>query len=508
MTIKELIVNIPVKEIRGDVNQEINSIHFDSRKVVPGSMFVAVKGRVTDGHKFIDIAIDRGAICIVMDQGSTGAKDQESKGARDASAPLSTPDAQPFDAAHENVCVILVEDSGSALANVASTFYGHPSRELVMVGVTGTNGKTTIATLLYNLFTELGYKSGLLSTIENRIGDKVEPTSFTTPDAVTIQESLSKMVGAGCTHAFMEVSSHALDQKRVEGIEWDGAIFTNITHDHLDYHGEFKKYIEAKKILFDGLSAQAFALINADDKHAEVMVQNTVAKVSNYSLTKIADFRARVIENRIDGLHLELNGIPLHVRLVGKFNASNLLAIYGAAILLGEDEDKVLTSLSKLKPAEGRFDLVTGKKPVSAVVDYAHTPDALQNVLSTLIQVRQPGSRILCIVGCGGDRDKTKRPAMARIAAMNADQVILTSDNPRTENPESILDDMWAGVPEEKRKEVMRITDRKEAIRTGVMMAKSGDIILVAGKGHEKYQEVNGQRFPFDDKKVLAEALA
>src|SRR5687767_2789310 len=381
MTIKELIVNIPVKEIRGDVNQEINAIHFDSRKVVPGSMFVAVKGRVTDGHKFIDIAIDRGALCVIKEHASTSAQ-------------------QPNDSNEENVCLVIVEDSAAALAHVAAAFYGHPSKELVMVGVTGTNGKTTIATLLYNLFTELGYKSGLLSTIENRIGDQVEPTGYTTPDAITIQESLAKMVDAGCTHAFMEVSSHALDQKRTEGIKWNGAIFTNITHDHLDYHGDFASYIKAKKIFFDGLSAQAFALVNADDKHADVMVQNTVAKVSNYSLTKIADFRARVIENRIDGLHLDVNGIPLHVRLVGKFNASNLLAIYGAAILLGEDEQNVLTSLSKLKPAEGRFDLVTGRKPVAGVVDYAHTPDALQNVLSTLIQVRQPGSRIICIVGC------------------------------------------------------------------------------------------------------------
>ena len=500
MTIKELIVTLPVREIKGEVDREVKAIHFDSRKVVPGSVFVAVKGRVTDGHKFIDIAIDRGAVCIIKEreQGIKGAKDEGIEGAREQGSKV-------LDA---NVCLITVEDSASALAHVASAFYGHPSRELVMVGVTGTNGKTTIATLLYQLFTELGYKCGLLSTIENRIGDEVEPTGFTTPDAVTIQESLAKMVEAGCTHAFMEVSSHALDQKRVEGIEWDGAIFTNLTHDHLDYHGDFKSYITAKKIFFDGLSAQAFALINADDKHGEIMVQNTVAKVSNYSITKIADFRARVIENRIDGLHLELNSVPLHVRLVGKFNASNLLAIYGAAILLGEDEASVLTSLSKLKPAEGRFDLVTGRKPVSAVVDYAHTPDALQNVLSTLIQVRQPGMRIICIVGCGGDRDRKKRPEMARIAVMHADQVILTSDNPRTEDPDAILDEMWAGVPEEKRDQVLRITERREAIRTGVMLAKAGDIILVAGKGHEKYQEINGQRYPFDDKKVLAEALA
>jgi UDP-N-acetylmuramoyl-L-alanyl-D-glutamate--2,6-diaminopimelate ligase len=482
MTIKELIVSIRVKEIKGEVNQKVEGIHFDSRKVVPGSVFVAVKGRATDGHKFIDMAVDRGAVCVILDEDVMVSGDQ--------------------------LCVIRVENSSIALAHVASAFYGNPSSELTMVGVTGTNGKTTIATLLYRLFTGLGYKCGLLSTIENRIGDQVEASGYTTPDAVAVQEALAKMVEAGCTHAFMEVSSHALDQHRVEGIEWDGAIFTNITHDHLDYHGDFASYIRAKKIFFDGLSAQAFALINADDKHAEVMVQNTVAKVSNYSLTKISDFRARVIENRIDGLQLEMNGIPLHVRLVGKFNASNLLAIYGAALLLGEDQEQVLTGLSKLQPAEGRFDLVTGSKQVFAVVDYAHTPDALHNVLSTLIQVRQAGSRIVCIVGCGGDRDRTKRPEMARIAASLADQVILTSDNPRTENPEEILNQMWPGVPEEKKTHVLRITDRKEAIRTGVMMAKAGDILLVAGKGHEKYQEINGHRYPFDDKKVLAEALA
>jgi UDP-N-acetylmuramoyl-L-alanyl-D-glutamate--2,6-diaminopimelate ligase len=482
MTIKELIVNIRIKEIRGDVNQSISAIHFDSRKVEPGSVFVAVKGRVTDGQMFIDKAVDRGAICVIAEDNHEG---------------LS-----------ENVCLILVENAAVALAKIASIYYGNPSRQLTMVGVTGTNGKTTVATLLFRLFTGLGYKCGLLSTIENRIGDLVESTGYTTPDAVAIQETLSRMIEAGCTHAFMEVSSHALDQHRVEGIEWDGAIFTNITHDHLDYHGDFKSYIQAKKIFFDGLSAQAFALINADDKHAEVMVQNTVAKVSNYSLTRITDFRVRVIENRIDGLQLEVDGIPLHVRLVGKFNASNLLAIYGAAILLGEDKEQVLTGLSKLQPAEGRFDLVTGSKQIFAVVDYAHTPDALHNVLSTLIQVRQHGSRIICIVGCGGDRDRTKRPEMAKIAVSLADQVILTSDNPRTENPEEILDQMWQGVAPEKQDLVLRITDRKEAIRTGVRLASAGDILLVAGKGHEKYQEINGHRYPFDDKKVLAEVLA
>jgi len=482
MTIKELIVNIRVKSIRGEVDQAITAIHFDSRKVVPGSVFVAVRGRATDGHKFIDMAVDRGAVCVIVQD--------------------------HVDNISDRVCLISVENSAETLAIIAGAFYGHPSAALTMVGVTGTNGKTTVATLLFRLFTELGYKCGLLSTIENRIGDHVEATGYTTPDAVAVQETLARMVEAGCTHAFMEVSSHALDQHRVDGIEWDVAIFTNITHDHLDYHGDFKSYIQAKKIFFDGLSAQAFALINADDKHAEVMVQNTVAKVSNYSLTRITDFRARVIENRIDGLQLELNGTPLHVRLVGKFNASNLLAIYGAALLLGEDREQVLTGLSKLQPAEGRFDLVTGRKQVFAVVDYAHTPDALHNVLSTLIQVRTLGSRIICIVGCGGDRDRTKRPEMAKIAATLADQVILTSDNPRTENPDDILDMMWVGVPEAMIEHTLRITDRKQAIRTGVMMARPGDILLVAGKGHEKYQEINGHRFPFDDKNVLAEALA
>lgn len=482
MTIKELIVSIPVKEIRGEVNTTVEAVHFDSRKVVPGSVFVAVRGRATDGHKFIDMAVDRGAVCVVAEEMVEGISDQ--------------------------VSVVVVDNAAEALANMACTFYDHPSANLTMVGVTGTNGKTTVATLLFRLFTSLGYKCGLLSTIENRIGDQVEATGYTTPDAVAVQETLSRMVDAGCTHAFMEVSSHALDQHRVDGIKWDVAIFTNITHDHLDYHGDFKTYIQAKKIFFDGLSAQAFALLNADDKHAEVMVQNTVAKVSNYSLTKMTDFRARVIENRIDGLQLELNGIPLHVRLVGKFNAYNLLAIYGAAVLLGEDREEVLTGLSNLQPAEGRFDLVTGSKQVFAVVDYAHTPDALHNVLSTLIQVRHAKSRIICIVGCGGDRDRTKRPEMARIATLFADQVILTSDNPRTENPEDILDQMWPGIPQEKQDQTMRITDRKQAIRTGVMIAKPGDILLVAGKGHEKYQEINGHRYPFDDKNVLAEALA
>ena len=482
MTIKELIVNIPVIEIKGGIEQNVEAIHFDSRKVSPGSVFVAVKGRATDGHKFIDIAVDRGAVCVVAEH---------------------FPNDLP-----SHVCMVTVKESSSALAAMATNFYGTPSKAMKVVGVTGTNGKTTIATLLYRLFTQLGYTCGLLSTVENRIGDHAEPSGYTTPDAVAVQEALFRMKKAGCSHVFMEVSSHALDQRRVDGIEWTGAIFTNLTHDHLDYHGDFASYIQAKKSFFDGLRAQAFALINADDKHGDVMVQNTVAKVSKYSITKMADFRARVIENRIDGLQLDMDGQPLHVRLVGKFNAYNLLAIYGAAVLLGENRQSVLTLLSNLTPAEGRFDLVTGRKPVFAVVDYAHTPDALFNVLSTLIQVRSAGQRIFCIVGCGGDRDRTKRPEMARIAVTIADEVILTSDNPRTENPEDILDQMWAGVPEERKDQVLRITDRREAIRTGVRMARPGDILLVAGKGHEKYQEIHGHRYPFDDKQVLAEALA
>ena len=477
-----MIAGLPVTRVEGDVTKEITGIHFDSRHVTEGSLFVAVKGRTVDGHTFIDKAVDRGAVCVVVE---------------DSHAMI-----------RQETCQIVVKDSADALARIAGAFYGHPSSKLRMVGVTGTNGKTTVATLLYRLFTGLGYRCGLLSTVENRIGDEVEPAMYTTPDAVSLQASLARMVDAGCTHAFMEVSSHALDQRRVAGIRWEGAMFTNITHDHLDYHGDFKSYIQAKKIFFDGLSAQAFALLNADDAHADVMVQNSLAKVSKYSLTRMADFRARIMENRIDGLQLELDGIPVHVRLVGRFNAYNILAVYGAAVLMGEPRDTVLTEISRLAPAEGRFDVVTGRKAVFAVVDYAHTPDALQNVLSTLTQVRTPGARIICVVGCGGDRDRTKRPKMAAIACQLADEVVLTADNPRTENPEAILDQMWSGVPAELTDRVLRITDRREAIRTAVRIANPGDIVLVAGKGHEKYQEINGHRYPFDDKKVLAEALA
>jgi len=482
MDIRELIAGLPASQVTGDVQQEVTGIRFDSRQVEKGSLFVAVKGRTVDGHMFIDKAVDRGAVCVVVEspQANLG----------------------------QEVCQVVVPDSAAALSQIAGAFYGSPSTKLRLVGVTGTNGKTTVATLLYRMFTGMGHRCGLLSTVENRIGDDVEAAMYTTPDAVSLQASLARMVDAGCTHAFMEVSSHALDQRRVAGLDWDGAVFTNITHDHLDYHGDFKSYIQAKKIFFDGLSARAFALVNADDAHADVMVQNCHAKVSKYSLSRMADFRARIMENRIDGLQLDLDGVPVHVRLVGRFNAYNLLAVYGAAVLLGESRDDVRTALSRLEPAEGRFDVVTGRKPVFAVVDYAHTPDALQNVLSTLIQVRSPRTRILCVVGCGGDRDRTKRPKMAAIACKLADEVVLTSDNPRTESPEDILDQMWAGVPDDQKERVLRITDRREAIRTAVRLASAGDIVLVAGKGHEKYQEINGHRYPFDDKKVLAEALA
>lgn len=482
MKISALIAGMPVIRVEGDVQQEITGIHFDSRQVTEGSLFVAVKGRTVDGHAFIDKAVDRGAVGVVVQD--------------------------PQAITRQEVCQVVVPDSARALARMAGAFYGHPSAKLKLVGVTGTNGKTTVATLLYRMFTGLGYRCGLLSTVENRIAEDIEAAMYTTPDAITLQASLARMVEAGCTHAFMEVSSHALDQGRVEGMHWDGAVFTNLTHDHLDYHGSFNAYIQAKKIFFDGLSAQAFALLNADDAHAEVMVQNSLAKVSKYSLTRMADFRARILENRIDGLHLELDGIPVHVRLVGRFNAYNILAVYGAAVLLGESREAVMTALSRLTPAEGRFDVVTGRKAVFAVVDYAHTPDALQNVLSTLLQVRSAGQRVLCVIGCGGDRDTAKRPAMAAIACRLADEVVLTADNPRTENPEHILDQMWSGIPAAQADRVLRITDRREAIRTAVRMAQPGDIILVAGKGHEKYQEINGHRYPFDDKKVLAEALA
>lgn len=481
MLLNTLIENLPLKVVSGDINQSIHRIDFDSRNVQKGSLFVAVRGTQTDGHAYLDKAIENGATAIIVEQLPETRSDQ----------------------------VIWIEsaDTSQTLGLLASRFYGEPSKHLRLVGVTGTNGKTTVVTLLHNLFSELGYRCGLLSTIENKIGQTIAPSTHTTPDAVSINALLAEMVAEGCTHAFMEVSSHAVDQKRIAGLQFAGGIFTNITHDHLDYHKTFQAYIEAKKGFFDGLGKGAFALINADDRRADVMVQNSKAVVYRFALKTMADFRARILENALSGLHLELDRQDFHGRLIGEFNAYNLLAIYGAAMLLGEKKEETLMALSQLKSAEGRFDYVEGGQRTIGIVDYAHTPDALEKVLSTINQLRKGAARIITVVGCGGDRDRSKRPEMAKIACRMSDQVILTSDNPRSEVPEAIIAEMEAGVPEDLSNRVLSITDRRQAIKTACKLAQSGDIILVAGKGHEKYQEIKGVKHPFDDKEILNEAL-
>ncbi len=399
-------------------------------------------------------------------------------------------------------------DTAEALGWIASSFNGQPSRRLEIVGVTVTNGKTTTVTLLHDLFQGLGHRAGLLSTVENRVGEQVLPATHTTPDPLAIHRLLSEMAEAGCGYAFMEVSSHAAHQRRIAGIHFRGAVFTNLTRDHLDYHKTFKAYIEAKKLFFDHLPKTAFALINADDKHGRVMVQNTAARLHTYSLQNLADFRAKLVENTLLGLELEVEGAPFFSRLIGAFNAYNLLAAYGVARLLGFDPQQVLTVLSGLRAAEGRFSHIQDAERRTGIVDYAHTPDALEKVLKTIAGLREPGARVITVVGCGGDRDQGKRPLMARIACDHSQQVILTSDNPRFEDPEAILDDMEEGLPEDAAAKVLRIEKRREAIRTAVQIARPGDIVLVAGKGHEKYQEIKGVRYDFDDLNELKRAMA
>lgn len=482
MLLQAIIQNLSLKEVKGDLNREISRIDFDSRQVIENGAFVAVRGTHVDGHAFIEKAIGQGAVAVI---------------AEELPAVLNPA-----------VAYIQVSDSASALAHMAAGWYGFPSRRLRLVGVTGTNGKTTTATLLYELFRSLGYKAGLLSTIENKIGDTVAPATHTTPDAMSINSLLADMADAGCDFAFMEVSSHAADQRRIDALDFAGAIFTNITHDHLDYHKTFQAYITAKKRFFDILPRTAFALINIDDKRGEVMVQNTAANVYRYSLHAMADFRARVLDNGIGGLHLSINGQQVHARLIGEFNAYNLLAVYAAATLLGQDSTETLVALSQLRAAEGRFDyLIDPGSNISAIVDYAHTPDALEKVLDTISRLRKGKARIITVVGCGGDRDRAKRPEMAKVACQLSDQVILTSDNPRTEQPEQILADMQAGIPADAGRKTLTLVDRRTAIQTACRMAVSGDIILVAGKGHEKYQEINGVKYPFDDKEILKNEL-
>lgn len=470
MKLKDIIQGIAA-EIRGNVDVEVNDLQFDSRKVGRGTLFVAQRGTKVDGHDYIGKAVEAGAVAVVC----------EEMGNETAA-----------------VTYVVVKDSSEALGLMAANFYGHPSKSLNLIGITGTNGKTTTVTLLHRMFRELGFHVGLVSTIVNKIDEDELPTGHTTPDALELNQLLRRMVDAGCRYCFMEVSSHAVVQKRIAGVEFAGAIFSNITHDHLDFHKTMANYIAAKKGFFDALPATAWALVNLDDRNGLVMVQNTRAKVYTYGLQQKGDFHCKVLEESFEGMHLSVNGKELWCRLVGRFNAYNLMAIYGAAVLCGIDEGEVLRVLSLLGPAPGRFQYVNGCG-VTAIVDYAHTPDALQNVIETIDAVRRREQQLITVVGCGGDRDKTKRPEMAQIACKGSDKLVLTSDNPRTEKPESILDDMEAGLTPEQLSHTVRITDRRQAIRTACMMAREGDIILIAGKGHEKYQEVNGVRSHFDD---------
>lgn len=484
MHLNHLIQDLRPVSLHGEPGEQwINGVTFDSRKVEPGFAFVAVPGTRVDGHDFIDAVGDRASL-VVGEQSADN---------------FNLPD---------NTVYVRVTDSARALGLMASRWYDGPSEELQLIGVTGTNGKTTVTTLLHELFTALGYRCGLLSTVEVRIGTEVRTATHTTPDAMAINAHLAEMVSAGVTHCFMEVSSHAVVQERTAGLSFRGGVFTNMSHDHLDYHGTFKAYIEAKKKFFDELPKTAFALVNSDDKRGEVMLQNTRATKRTYSLRRPADFRSRVLENGPQGLHLSVDEMEVYTQLLGRFNAYNLLAAYGVAMLLEEDKMEVLRVLSQLKAAAGRLDYLTDADTgLTAVVDYAHTPDALINALETLRAVLPVGQQLICVVGAGGDRDTGKRPEMARVAARLSDRLILTSDNPRSESPETILDDMEAGLDAILQAKSLRITDRRSAIRTAVQLAGPGDLILVAGKGHETYQEIKGERFPFDDKEEIQKAF-
>lgn len=481
MQLQEILYGVTILKLVGVTNREVAALEFDSRKVGPGMVFFAIKGTLTDGHQYIDQTIRAGAHVIVCE---------------DLPEVLAA-----------EVSYLQVENAHIALGIMAANFYGNPSSKLKLVGITGTNGKTTIATLLFKLFTELGYAVGLISTVENQIKESIIPSTHTTPNPIALNLLLKQMVDAGCVYCFMEVSSHAVVQHRIEGLAFAGGVFSNITHDHLDFHKTFDNYIKAKKAFFDGLPKHAFALTNADDKNGLVMLQNTKASKKSYALKQMADFKAKIIENSFSGLNLEIDQLEVFFKLVGSFNAYNLLAVYGTAILLGEDKMNVLTVLSELSGAEGRFDYVANSQNIIGIIDYAHTPDAVQNVLSTIANIRKGTEQVITVIGCGGDRDTTKRPVMAQVACDWSDKVILTSDNPRTEDPNAILRDMEAGVSPTNRRKTLTITDRREAIKTACHLAKPGDIILVAGKGHEKYQEINGVRHHFDDKELLTEQL-
>jgi UDP-N-acetylmuramoyl-L-alanyl-D-glutamate--2,6-diaminopimelate ligase len=478
--LSDILYGVNLIAVSGSTGVAVEDVQLDSRAVQPGGLFIAVKGVAVDGHQYIDRAISGGAVAIVCE-----------------TLPAIL---------QEGITYVQVRSSAEAAGQMAHAFYDAPSTRFKLVGVTGTNGKTTIATLLYKLFTGLGYTCGLVSTVENIIAGNVVPATHTTPDAIKLNALLGQMVTAGCTHVFMEVSSHAVHQRRIAGLQFAGGLFSNITHDHLDYHKTFDEYIKAKKGFFDALPAPAFAITNLDDKRGPVMLQNTAARKLTYSLRTVADFKGRILENGLAGLVMTVNDQEVHFRLIGEFNAYNILAVYGAAICLEEDKLEVLQVLSNLTGAEGRFEyLVSPKEGVIGIVDYAHTPDALLNVLATINKLRSGEEQVITVVGCGGDRDKTKRPVMGEVAAEHSNRVIFTSDNPRSEDPAQILQDMETGLNTAARRKTLSIADRKQAIKTAVTMAGPKDILLIAGKGHEKYQEINGVKTHFDDKEVLWE---
>lgn len=482
MKLSEILRNTPPLEVCGTLDADITGVQMDSRHVAPGNLFVAVKGTQADGHSFIPKALEQGATAILQ------------------SDPL------PADAP-EGVTFVRVADTEDAIGHVATLFYGDPSAHLKLVGVTGTNGKTTVATLLYKMYRELGYKAGLCSTVCNYVDDEAVPADHTTPDPVTLNALLARMVEAGCEYAFMECSSHAIHQKRIGGLCFAGGLFTNLTRDHLDYHKTFANYRDAKKAFFDQLPAEAFAVTNADDKNGLVMVQNTRATVKTYSTRAMADFRGRILEESLEGMLLEIDGTEVSVHFVGRFNVSNLLAVYGAAVLLGTPRAEVLRVLSLLRPVNGRFETIRSADGICAIVDYAHTPDALANVLTAIGEIVRGRGQVITVCGAGGNRDKGKRPLMAQEAANRSDRVIITSDNPRFEEPQTIINDMLAGLDEEQRRKTLAITDRREAIRAAVALAHPGDVILVAGKGHEPYQEVRGVKHHFDDHEEIRAAF-
>lgn len=481
--LQDILYRVNIRSVHGNMGTAVKDLQIDSRKVSKKSCFIAIKGNAQDGHAYIDAAIQKGATAVIAEQ---------------------LPEIK-----NETVTYVQVGNSAAAAGYMANNFYASPSHKMKLTGVTGTNGKTTIATLLFKLFSGLGYKCGLLSTVQNQIGENVVPATHTTPDAISINALLKQMLDKGCTHVFMECSSHAIHQHRITGLRFSGALFTNITHDHLDYHKNFDEYIRVKKSFFDNLPADAFAISNADDKRGAVMLQNTAAKKYFYSLRTMADFKGKIIDNSINGLQLSINDQEVHFRLIGEFNAYNLLAVYGAATCLGEEKYKVLQVLSNLSGAEGRFEyIVSPREKIIGIIDYAHTPDALLNVLTTVKKLKRGHEKIITVVGCGGDRDKTKRPVMAEVACNHSDKVVFTSDNPRSEDAGAIIQDMENGLPPSAKRKYISIADRKEAIKTAVALANVEDIVLIAGKGHEKYQEIKGVKYPFDDKQVLQEMIA